>query len=100
MVAPAPADEPTLPFMSRALASIVTGPFGHAVVSQFPVYGELVAVPTSVVLTQNSTLAIAMVSVTVALNATVPANGLAGTVSVTTGGAPSVGAVAPRSMRP
>src|ERR1700722_15812203 len=100
MVAAVAADEPTLPFMSQALASIVTGPFGQAVVSQFTVYGELVAVPTRVVLTQNSTLAMAMVSVTVALKDTGPANGLAGTVSVTTGGAPSVGAVAPRSMRP
>src|ERR1700722_12916168 len=100
MVAAVAADEPTLPFMSQALASIVTGPLGQAVVSQFTVYGELVAVPTSVVLTQNSTLAIAMVSVPVPFNAPVPANGLAGTVGVTTGGAPSVGAVAPRSMRP
>src|ERR1700728_1691760 len=100
MVAAVAADEPTLPFISQALASIVTGPFGHAVVSHITLYGEVVAVPTSVVSTQNSTLATAMVSVTVALRATVPTSGLVGTVSVTTGGAPSVGALAPRSMRP
>src|SRR5580700_4021960 len=100
MVAAVAADEPTLPLISQALASMVTGPLGHAVVSHITLYGDVVTVPTGVVSTQNSTLATAMVSVTVALRATVPANGLAGTVSVTTGGVPSTGGVAPRSMRP
>jgi hypothetical protein len=39
MVAALAADEPTLPFISQALASIVTGPLGHAVLSHITVYG-------------------------------------------------------------
>ena len=59
MVAAVAADEPTLPFTSQALADKVTGPFAHAAVSQLNVYGAVVTVLSSVVLAQNSTLAMA-----------------------------------------
>src|SRR5665213_647111 len=100
MVAAVAADEPTLPLVSQAWAVKVTGPFAHAVVFQLNVYGAVVTVASSVVLAQNSTLAMAIASVAVALRVTVPTSGLAGTVSVTTGAAPRTGGAAPRSIRP
>src|SRR4051794_33974829 len=95
------ADVPTLPFASRAMAVMVTGPLAALVVSHCRVYGDVVTSPSTVVkFAMNRTLDTAIVSCTVAVKATVPVRLPAGTVNVTTGAAPRVGGEAPRSIRP